>query len=218
MNPFLLGFVVGFGILFLILGFLRMTVPYAGKIFAPSPIPYKSVKESTEWLNFVVSRVMSHFQTEKSINRINEMVNGKLNGKPVQFRLLSMGNSPSVQHVAILSMNEPDDVRVLIPIKWYSGPSCEVTISKIRVHFNLTKFLGQLLMSWPGDSDSSLEIRFTNNFLLTFQLDLEIANRVKFSLTKMPLLGKIIEGIVSLIISKHVIAFDLPKPHTKPSM
>lgn len=213
MNPFLLGFVVGFLILFLILGLLRMTIPYAGTLFAPSPIPYKSVKESTEWLNFVVSRVISHFQTEKSINKINEIVNSKI--KSIKFRLVSMGNSPHVQPVSTLAMNEPDDVRVLVPINWFTGPSCEVTIGKIRVEFALTKFHGTLLMSWHGENDTSLEIRFTNDFLLNFQLTVEIAERVKFSLTNMPLIGKIIQGFAAVIISRRVIAIDLPAPHMK---
>ena len=126
MNPFCLGFVLTFTFLLLLLIILRLSLPNASKLFAPRPIPYKSVEESTEWLNFVLYRVMTHFQTEDAIMKISKKVTDKL--KPHKFKLLSLGNAPTIEHVGTLQMKEPDDIRILVPVDWDGGPSFDLTI------------------------------------------------------------------------------------------
>lgn len=219
MNPFALGFVVAFAILLLILVILRLSLPNASKLFAPRPIPYKSVEESTEWLNFVLYRVMTHFQTEDAIEKISKKVTDKIN--PHKFKLLSLGNAPTIEHVGTLQMKEPDDIRILVPVDWQGGPSFDLTIGrgrkKIKVEFDLTKFFGKVLMSWPGDSDSSVEIRFDSEFTLDFEVVVQLGPFIRVPVTQLPLLGEIVKGIVAILASRQVIVIDLPKPQMKPA-
>ena len=218
MNPFCLGFVLTFTFLLLLLIILRLSLPNASKLFAPRPIPYKSVEESTEWLNFVLYRVMTHFQTEDAIMKISKKVTDKI--KPHKFKLLSLGNAPTIEHVGTLQMKEPDDIRILVPVDWDGGPSFDLTIGagnmKIRVEFDLKKFFGKVLMSWPGDSDSSLEIRFDSEFTLDFDVVVQFGHAFRIPVTQLPLLGEIVKGVASILVSRQVIVIDLPKPQMRP--
>ena len=128
MNSFVLGFSISFIILLVLLVLLRLTIPYVSKLFGNKPIPYKSTTESTEWLNFVLHRVLSHFQKDESIDLINTIVNSKV--KPHYFCLYTLGSSPVVKSVLSLEMKEIEDIKIIIPIEWIDGPFVEFVVDK----------------------------------------------------------------------------------------
>ena len=213
MGPFFSGFAITFVITIFLIIFLRFIISYIPKLLGSKPITYKSVKESTEWLNFLLDKINQHFQNENSIKEFNSFITSKIH--PYQLRLLSLGNSPVISYVATLEMQEADDIRLLIPIDWKNGPSFDlITSSKlIKYEIDLFHFTGQVLVSWPGSSASRLEVRFVGNSCIDFDLSIQLLNFIHFSLTNIPLVGEIVKGIVASYIAKQVFYLYLPKPN-----
>jgi hypothetical protein len=223
MGAFFLGFVWGFVILLVLLVFLRLTLPYSRELFGNAPIPYQSIEESTDWLNFIVYRVLTHFESEETLQRINEIVSAKLNPsqKPrgMGFRLISLGNAPTIPKVSTLKMPNPDDIKILIPIDWSRGPSLDLTFGGphvARIEVDLSKLAGRLLFSWPGGETRTLRIRFDHDFQFDLEIGLVIGKRTRFSLTRIPLLGPVLKGIIVFAISRQVFEIDLPLPADAP--
>ena len=191
---------------------MRLTVPNAHKLFGKKPNPYKSFKESTEWLNFIIYRILTHFQTDESIKKINKIVNSSV--APHHFNLLSLGNAPIVKHVLTLEMKDPDDIKILIPLEWKKGPSLDFILNKnlLRVEFDLKYFCGKMLVSWPGSNPTQLEFRLIDEFIIDFDLAIQYKNKVRFSFMKIPLIGQIVKGIIELIVTRQVFELTLPNP------
>jgi hypothetical protein len=220
---FFLGFVSGFVILLLLLVFLRLTLPYSRELFGQAPIPYHSIEESTDWLNFIVYRVLTHLESEESLQRISRIVSAKLNpsGKPrgVALRLISLGNAPTIPKVSTLKMPNPDDIKILIPIEWTRGPSLDLTFGGPRggrIEVDLSKPAGRVLFSWPGGDARTLRIRFDHDFQFDLEIALVIRSLARLSLTGIPLLGPVLKGIVVFAISRQVFEIDLPLPTDAP--
>lgn len=218
MNPFALGFLFSFIIFFILLVLLRLTIPYVSKLFGNKPIPYKSTKESNEWLNFILYRVLSHFQTDESIDLINKIVNSKV--KPHHFCLFTLGSSPIVKSVLSLEMKEVEDIKIIIPIEWIDGPFLEFVVENnlACIQFYLKKFIGQILVSWPGNSPSQMEFRFIGDLNLDFDLSIQVKNYFRFSLLEIPLLGPTIKGIIELVITRQVFELIFPLPNLNPDI
>jgi hypothetical protein len=213
MGPFFVAFWISFCVFLSILVLLRLTVPYALKIFAPRPIASASAKESAEWLNFILYRVLTHFQTPESIEKINQLMTAQI--KPHRFRLFAMGSSPVVSHVETLVTGSADDIRILVPVAWHPGPSFDLMVGqghRISIEVDLVRLQGRILFSWLAKSGNALEIRFDNDFLFDFEISIELWRFIKFSLTRMPLLGPILKGLTVLTISQRVFTIDLPRP------
>lgn len=207
MHPFLVGFLITFLILFAALLLLRITVPYASKLFGSIPIPYKSFKESTDWLNFILFRVMTHFQTEESRERINEIVSKNL--KIAKFNIRSLGKSPEIPYVATLKVKDENDIKLLIPIVWENGPSVDVSLLDENIVFeaDIDVFKGSLLISWPADKEIDIEIRFVGEAIFDFSACVLLMKKFRISISELPLIGPILKGIVPFIITKRSIRF-----------
>ena len=216
MHPFFVGFLISFILIFLLLLLLRTTFPYASKLFGSTPIPYKSFKESTDWLNFIVYRVLTHFQTEKSKERINEFVSRKI--KIGQFRLLSLGNTPQIPYVSTLKLKDKNDIKILIPISWENGPSCDLSMinDNIIIEADLLLFKGTLLVSWPSNNEINVELRFIGETQVDFEACVLLLHKWRFSITQLPLFGPIVKGILPFILTKRSIMFkaELTIPDT----
>lgn len=215
MNPFLLGFCISFGVLLAILLILRLTLPYAAKIFGPVSIPDKAISESTEWLNFVLYRVLTHFQSEEALAKINEIVSAKIS--PNNFRLLSLGNTPVISYVATLTMKEADDIRIIIPFTWKVGPSLDVFLKNeiVGIELDLNSFSGKMLLSWPGNSQNKLLLQFIEDIELEFELTLQLFTMIRISVTGIPLIGSIIKGFITMFLLHEKFEINLPKPEVE---
>ena len=212
MHIFLVGFVISFSILLILLIFLRLTIPYISKLFGKRSIPYQIYEESTDWFNFVVYRIMSHFGTEESINLINEIVNSKI--YPHQFRLLSLGKPPIIQSVLTLEKKKTEDIKIIIPLEWINGPSFDFILKKkiLRIEFTFTQFRGKVFVSWPENSPQNLKFRFIDDMNLDYNLSIQFKNIIRFSLLQIPLLGPIIKGLLEVIITRQVFEIEFPNP------
>ncbi|OHS95838.1 hypothetical protein TRFO_38022 [Tritrichomonas foetus] len=216
MNSFFIGFLFSFISLLVILVILRLTVPYASKLFGNKPIPYKSFVESTEWLNFIIYRVLTHFQTDEAIEQINSIVNANI--PPHNFRLISLGNAPVIKHVLTLEMKDIDNINIIIPLEWINGPSLDFVLGEnlARIEFDLFKFFGQIFISWPENSPTKFEFRFIGDFIVDFDISFQFKEYFRFSLMKIPLIGQIIKGIIELIVVRQVFEITLPDINLDP--
>lgn len=212
MNSFCKGFLISFLICFFILLILRLTIPYASKLFGNQPIPYQSDVESTAWLNFIIDRFIFHFQSKETLNAINNVVNEKIH--PMRFQLVSFGNTPSIGNVETLEMKQADDIKILIPMHWKKGPSFDMKVNGCtEIMVDLLNFNGKVLIEWLGNSESDVRVRFIENVILDFDLSIRLFDLFEFSLTRVPLLDPIIKGLISVFISKQVVNIPLPKPN-----
>ncbi|OHT10378.1 hypothetical protein TRFO_20437 [Tritrichomonas foetus] len=211
MDYFLYGFTISFTIVIIALLILRVIISHIPRILGSKPLTYQSVTESTEWLNFIINRVTTHYQSENSIQEINNFITAKVH--PIQFHLLSIGNPPVISHVATLEMQEADDIRLLVPIEWRNGPSFDIIGYKqfLNLEIDLLNFTGEILVSWPGSSQNRLEIQFMSGSSIDFDLSIQFLNILHFSVTNIPLIGEIVKGLVACIIAKQVFPVYLPK-------
>lgn len=207
MNAFLLGFLITFLILFVTIGILRTTIPYGSKLFGTNQIPYKSFEESTDWLNFILHRVLSHFKTPESIEKINESISEKI--KFAKFKLNSIGNTPQIPYVSTLNLKNQLDLKLLIPIIWEGGPSIDITMmnEKIVVEADILKFKGTVLVSWPPNNKIDVELKLVGETDIDFEICIFLWKKYRFSLTKLPVFGPIIKGIVPFILTRKFISF-----------
>ncbi|EAX94397.1 hypothetical protein TVAG_194830 [Trichomonas vaginalis G3] len=174
-------------------------------MFGTRPIPYKMTKESTDWLNFIIYRVLTHFQTPESIAKINALVNDKV--KPAKFELLTLGNSPVIPYVATLDVNNKDDIKILIPLTWEEGPSLNFSMlnENLTAEVDLKLFKGTLLVSWPTNQEIDLEIRFINDCKIDFDVSLILFKNTWLPLSSIPLFGPVIKGLISFFMTKGAI-------------
>jgi hypothetical protein len=211
MNAFLLGLIAGFLGLLVVIFVLRMTVPYSGRLFAPNPIPYRSKKESTDWLNFTIYRILTHFESERVLTELSHIISSKIH--PHSFRLISLGNAPRIPSISTIDTGCPDDIRIIIPIDWNGGPSIDLAIGsrpRLRVEVDLIRIQGQLLFSWPGGIEHTLQVRLDHDFTLELEIGLQIGQMFQISITRLPLLGPVLTGIVVFVVTRHVFAIDFP--------
>jgi hypothetical protein len=210
MNPFLLGFLSSFLLLVVIFGLLYLFVYVNSKLFRPRPIAYKSSTESTDWLNFILFRVMSHFQTKEAITRINALLADKLGEG--RLNILTLGNSPTIPQVKTVAMPQADDIKILVPLEWDGGPSLDFNLirNRLSVEVDLTHFHAVVMFSWPGSGCTTLEIRFDPDFVLDLHIGLKFGNH-RFAITKAPVLGPILTGLATFAISRQVLQIDLPE-------
>ena len=214
MNLFFSSFFITLGIVLIILFITSLIAPYFFKLFGTKSIPYKSVKESTEWLNYILNHILKYFQNEYSISKINDLIAMKTQSN--QFHLISLGNVPIIKHIATLEMQEADDIRLLIPVEWKNGPAFDYNKSKFfQIELALLNFSGQILASWPGNSPNLLEIKFVGETKIDIHIALHFLSIIRFSVTDIPLIGKIIRGIIPLYVVKQAFNINLPKPTTK---
>lgn len=206
---FIIGFVLSVVLFVVILVLLRMTVPYSSELFGARLIPYDSVTDSPEWLNFILYRVLTHFDSDEVLNNISELVNTKIGRN--KFELLWIGNVPVVGLIETFMTGDPDSVEVLIPIEWHDGCALNFTVAKLRTTFEIDvkHFIGKVMVSWPGES--ALHIQFQDAFDIDFEVIVRVLGR-RVSLTRAPILGAFIKGIVSLIVSRQSFKIDIPKP------
>ena len=86
------------------------------------------------------------------------------------------------------------------------------------IQFYLKEFVGQILVSWPGNSPTKMEFRFIGELNLDFDLTIQIRNYFCFSLLEIPLLGPVIKGIIELIITRQVFELIFPLPNLNPDI
>lgn len=214
MNSFYTGFFISFIICFIVLIILRLTIPYASKLFGNQPIPYQSEVESTDWLNFILDRFISHFQSKETLDKVSNILNEKIH--PMRFKLVSLGNTPVIGSVETLEMKQADDIKILIPMKWKCGPSFDLSVNGCtEIMVDLLNFEGKALIEWLGNSESDVKVRFLENVILDFNLSVKLFNIFNFSLTRIPFLDPIIKGLISLIISKQIFDIPLPNPNAE---
>lgn len=214
MELFFTCFVITFVIVLVVLFIVSLIAPYFSKLFGTKSVPYKSVIESTEWLNYILYHTLMHFHNEDSITEINNFIAMKIHSN--QFHLISLGKAPVIEHVATLEMQEADDIRLLIPVEWKNGPSLDINKSKfLQIEIDIFYFSGQILASWPGNSPNLLEIKFVGDTKIDIHVAIQFLGLIRISLTDIPLLGKIIKGIISLYVVKQTFHIQLPKPNPK---
>jgi hypothetical protein len=210
MNDFVLGFLLSFFVLFAVLVALRLFVYLGPKLYPARRIAYTATSESTDWLNFILFRVTSHFQTDNSIAKINAIVAKKLGeGK---FELLTLGNAPTIPQVKTVAMAQQDDIKILVPIEWDGGPSFNFHLIRhsLACEVDLSHFHATVLFSWPGAGCTTLEIRLDPDFALELHIALKIG-KLRFSITEAPFLGPVLTGLAAFVISRQVFMIDLPE-------
>ena len=207
MNPFFLGFFLSFLLLLLLLIILRLTIPYASKLFGFIPIPYKSNKESTEWLNFIIHRVLSHYQSRESIEQITKFINEKI--FPNEFYLINFGNPPKICNVSTIQLPDPKEIKIFFPIEWKNGPSFNIFFPLIKSYLecDLKLFTGSIMIYWPLNNEINFEIHFYDDINFDFEFNFIFNNKIKFSFTKIPLIGPILKGFIPFFLLKYAIKF-----------
>ena len=110
-------------------------------------------------------------------------------------------------------MKEADDIRVAIPIEVNVGPSFDLGFKNKNVilEFDILKLNTQLLVNWPGNSESQVEVSFVEEFDFDFYLSLRLFGFLHFSISETPIIGNIIKCIASIVISKQIFKLNIPK-------
>ena len=201
------------GKIFFCLIILWFIAPYIAKLFAPKPLPFKSVStENTDWLNFSVERFLETIDSPKTIDKISNLVSNQLS--PNYFKLHSIGQSPTISHISTLEMKEADDIRIVIPVEMKVGPSFDIGFKrkKVILEFDILKLKTELLFTWPGNSETQVEISFVNKFDLDFYLSIKLFGFFHFSISEAPIIGTLFKCGVSTYIGKQVFRMKLPRP------
>ena len=200
------------GIIFICLIVLYFIVPYIMKLFAPKPLPFKSLStENTDWLNLSVERALEHIDSPQTFEKISNLISNQL--APNYFKLHSIGKSPTISHISTLEMKEADDIRVVIPVEMKVGPSFDIGFKRKKIIFevDILKLKTELLFTWPGNSETQVEISFVNKFDLDFYFSIKLFGLLHFSISEAPILGTLFKCGVSTYIGKQVFKMKLPR-------
>lgn len=191
-------------IFILILALIRITLPHIAFLFNPDEIPYKKTQESTEWLNFILTRILSHFQSEDALAQICKIISNEVPLlKKLKPEILSIGTSPLINSVQTFDIKDPGDIRLLVPIEWIRGPSVRLHFQNfIEIEFDLLKFSGKILAEWPPDNSNIVTFSSVGQIRMLFDLTIRFKKYLEFSLLKIPLLGSIINFIVPAFLAK----------------
>jgi len=218
MGPFVFGFLVSIFLLFLVLVLLRLTIPYASRIFGQNSIPYLSSRENTDWFNYLSSRIFSHFQNPETIEQISRMVNEKI--QPARLFIRSLGQIPRICSASTVQLPNPDTIRILFPLEWKGGPSIDLYLPKFKllIELDIIMFKGTVNLNCPPTKDIEMEISFQDDIEFDFEMSFIWLSKYKFTLTRTPLIGPILKGILPLILLKNGLKinanFEIPDPLT----
>ena len=199
-------------IIFGVLVVIWIIAPYISKLFAPRPLPFKSVTETTDWLNFSIERALEHIDSPETFQKISSFLTNEIS--PNYFKLHSIGKSPSISHISTLEMKEADDIRIAIPIQLKIGPSFDIGFKNKNVIFevDIVKLNTELLFTWPGNSDTQVELSFVRKFDLDFYLSLKLFGFLHFSISETPIIGTLFKCAITTYIGKQVFRLKLPRP------
>ena len=217
LDPAWKGFVaVSLGLLFLTL-FVWLMLGRICLFLSPKPIETSgSVCESSEWMNFIISRLAPHFRGQDSRTRLEKLISSAI--APRSVIIHSLGNPPEINDVTTLELREADDIRFLIPIEWRNGLSLDLILKRrLALEIDIHKFKGQILVNCPGNSDRKIDVRFNRLVTLDFDMSMKLFNRIKISLTETPFLGTIVKRIAALILSRRQFRIDLPAAPATPN-
>ena len=197
----------------LLLILLRITLPHVAFLFYPDEIPYKSTTESTQWLNFVLTRVVSHFQSPQTLLEISHLIQEKVSFlKEAQLSISTIGTSPIIKSVQTLNTKDPGDIKLLIPLTWSRGPSIDVTFSNgISIGLDLINFNGKFLIEWPPDNYNIVYIRSVGQIKVSFDIIISFKQFIQFNLQNIPLIGAIINYLAPAFLAKYEYKLDLNK-------
>jgi hypothetical protein len=206
MNSFVFGF---FFVFCLLIVLAIISTIYLKYYLEPKPIPidpeYLS-EESTEWINLIFERILSHFQSQKGMDKISLLINEKI--APNVLTLHSVGESPIFNTIQVENANEFKDMKFLIPIEWQNGFSFDLKMNKITIFIDIFKLKLNSLLTFP--EEGKFQIEFFGKNLFQFHFSIQIFNFI-FCLTQNPIFGMIIQAVFSYFLNNQKFSFDLPK-------
>ena len=208
MSAFFLGVLLTVIVVLIVLIGLRLVVPDISRLFAPRPIPYEMIEESTEWLNFVLYRVMTHLQKPDSVEKIAQLLRKSI---PYQFELRSIGNAPTIGQITTVQKSleeDTNDVHIIVPIDVNGGPSIDLELNKyFHLEFDLFAIAGKVLIDWPDQSDA-IKIHLGAGLTMNYDLAM-VCGSYGISLSDIPLLGPIVSGCIVWFLSRLVIIITI---------
>jgi hypothetical protein len=197
---------VGTILLFLaFLVLLRILALLIATFRRPPPFPTKFTRESTRWLDFILHHVIARLQ--------NDEVREHINASSPQLKIRAAGAAPSIPYVGTLEMERADDVRLLIPIDWVDGPSLDlITPLGPVIEIDVNSVQCRVLISWPGDNPSVIEIRFDREYRIDCDVAVRFTPTLAFSLTGLPLIGRTVTQFAIAILAKQQFVLPIPRP------
>jgi hypothetical protein len=190
-------------ILFIVLITLRILIPFFISFLHPPSFHDDSTHESTKWLDFIMQQIISRLQQQEILDDFNRSLSN--------CHIRSIGSAPSIPYVGTLKMHQPDDVRLLIPIQWINGPSFDFTASRnLTLEVDVSQIQCRIMVSWPGDNPRVIEIRFDREFAIKCDIGIRFSGGLGFSLTQIPLIGRIGTDLIVAAGMRNKIVLTLP--------
>lgn len=153
MNALVCGFLTSFLLILIVLLLLHFVVnPKLEEKNTEATGEQNISKETTIWINSLVSKVMSHFRTEEGINFIEKTTNDKIAEKKLELKLHTVGKSPTVNAVSTIT-HKDDASEVIVPVEWIAGPSCDISYTPnkdFRIEFDLRRLQATAHLAWKS--------------------------------------------------------------------
>jgi hypothetical protein len=190
------------------LGFLlilRVFTPFFVKLLRPPPFRGEITQESTIWLNFILQQVVGRLRHGPILTELNKSHS--------TVHIHSVRSAPIIPYVATVKMQHPDDVRLLIPLRWTDGPSVDIALSPSwTIEIDLRRIQCRVIVTWPADNPAIVEVRFDREFALECDFAVRFTKGWGISLSGIPLIGPIATAWSVAFLAQKTFVLPLPRP------
>lgn len=175
--------------------------------------------EPTVWINTLISRILTHFRTERAIQYINEKVSERL-GSNFKFNLLTVGEDIKVSPVSTIH-EEGKVPSLFITFTWEHGVSCDLEKqtdlkgeiisrreSRTRIEADIRKFVLTSKIHWRDENTILLNFFYPSK--IDFDICIDVFGKWKLCPTRFPIFGQFIKNMIVFVLTSIEIPIELP--------
>ena len=199
MGAFLKGVLCGFLFVLIVLLLLKFWIlPAVEKELKSRFDSSGASKESTSWVNSLVSQLLTHLRSEALLAKVNASLTEKIMSYPDKVDILTVGKDIEIGQIEISKSGK----MVKLPVSWKYGPSVDVLIDPMVVEFDLREFQADVVLEWC-DKENAMFVSFDKPLVLDFDIS-AVFPRVRFGISAVPLLGDTIKRSIEVFAAKFV--------------
>ena len=175
--------------------------------------------ESTVWINTLLSRILTHFRTERAIKYINEKVSERL-GCEFKFNLLTVGEDFTISPVSTI-IDDNKTPSLFITFSWSNGVSCDIEkqtnlrgepiatpSERARVEADIRKLVVTSKIHWRDENTILLNFFYPSE--IDFDVCVDVFGKWKICPTQFPIFGTFIKNMIVFVLTSLEIPIEVP--------